>query len=147
MEPRRGDAWTLISLATSGQPGAGNTLFCRLLPSGELVFGYDHWGKPAIATAPIPFRLGTSHVIEFWMPAMAAPDRATPLVVIVDGQRMWNVSVPFHPTGPSERFLLRNAIGASSAETLLPAARIEARGLPAPDYAVPLIWVLRALDW
>jgi hypothetical protein len=91
----------------------------------------------AVATAPIPFRLGTPHVIEFWMPAMVTPDRATPLVVIVDGQTMWKVSVPFFPTGPSERFLLRNAIGASSAETLLPAARIEARGLPHPTTQSP----------
>lgn len=119
-------------LASSGQLGAGNTLFCRWQPNGEIIFGYDHWGKPSIASPPYRLQSGSPHTLEFWMPSLVSADRATPLVVKLDGSVVWTVSVPFYPAAPAERFLLRNAIGASSSEAMLPNATLEARGLPHP---------------
>lgn len=126
-----------LPLGASGQPGEANFLFLRTGPDQTLTFGYDHWGKPLVLSPPFPLGAQDEQLIEFWMPSLVSPQAPTPLVVRLNGRKVWQVSVPFFPAASHERFLLRNPIGGSSCAPAFPAAAVTAKGLAQPADDTP----------
>ena len=112
-------------LATTGQAGAGDLLFVRLTAQGNAVFGYDHWGSPALLSPEIPLGFVTAHTVEFKLPALAGPFATPELTVLVDGKIVWQQRVPFYRPAPAHIYFGQNPIGATSAEPALPNATVD----------------------
>jgi hypothetical protein len=135
--PLGGEAGQSLPLGATGQAGEANFLFLRTEPNHTIRFGYDHWGKPLVLSPPITLDAEPEQTIEFWMPSLVSDRLATPLVVYVNGKRVWSIRVPFFPATAPERFILRNPIGGSSCTTVFPNGQITARGLPHPAPDTP----------
>lgn len=112
-------------LATTGKSGAGDLLFLRITDKGNAVIGYDHWGSPSPLSPEIPLGFGTTHLLEFRLPALS--DTATPgeLTVTLDGKTVWQPRVPFHRPAPAHIYFGQNPIGATSSEPVLLNATFE----------------------
>jgi hypothetical protein len=119
-----------LPLAVTGRHGRGNFLFVRVADDGTLRFGYDHWGKPVVLSAPVTPAAGGAGTIEFWMPSMRSATEASDLVIVLDGREAWRAAVPFYPAAAEEIFVARNPLGGSSCERDFPGATIESTRLP-----------------
>ena len=115
-------------LAVTGHSGRGNLFVLEILDRESIRLGYDHWGKPALRSPSLPLGVGR-HTIEFWMPSIAGGDEPVPLRVLIDGQPVWQVEVPFYRVEPREVFIARDPLGGTACEAVFPGAQIEEVGL------------------
>src|SRR5207248_681260 len=104
----------------------------RVLPDDRIAFGYDHWGDALIFSSEIPWHIGNSKVIDFWLPALAQPAAAPGLVVRIDGIMVWERRAPFFPVTPEFVFVGNNPIGGSTCERVLENGVFEDLQLPPP---------------
>lgn len=111
------EAWDRsLPLAVTGHRGAGDVLMARWSDTGILSFAYDHWNdalrqSPAFAAAP-----GSSHEVEFRLPALAGGKQLT---VWLDGKVFWQAEVPAYSPAAGEVYWGQNPIGATTAEPSL----------------------------
>lgn len=121
-----------LPLATTGVTGTGDHFYVRLTAADELVFGYDHWGRPSRHSPPFPISIAQAHDLEFWLPALAPAGRPPHLLVTVDGQTAWHTAVEFYPPAPENIFFGYNPIGGTATERILDQGLVEATNLPVP---------------
>ena len=112
-------------LASTGQTGAADVLFVRITAQGNAVFGYDHWGSPALLSPEISLGFSTTHTIEFSLPALGNLNTPPELAITLDGKPIWRQAVPFYRPAPAHVYLGTNPTGATSAEPILINATFE----------------------
>lgn len=119
-------------LVTTGRTKAGDLFFLRVLPDGKIGFGYDHWGEPLAVSPDLPAKIGETHVVEFWIPALTPDGRPPALLVKLDGAWVWRQPAAAFPITPQTIFLGSNPIGGSTCEPSLEHSVFEELQLPFP---------------
>jgi hypothetical protein len=99
-------------LVVTGRPSVADFLHVRFLTPETIVFVYDHWGTPALRSAPVRVVPGTPVPLVIEMPGLwnvngtaSGPDR---LRVIYGGAVVFDEDVPSHSRSPAALYFARN---------------------------------------
>jgi hypothetical protein len=128
-------------LLSSGETGHGDLVYVRYERAGQVSFGYDHWGKPGIVSAPVAAEPDSTHVVEIDAGTLHPEGRMirTPqemsgrhLLIRLDGRTVLDQPVLYWTCDPASVAIGLNAIEASTAEAQFSGRIVKQERVPPP---------------
>lgn len=134
-------------LVVTGDQAAADIVFFRYLPSNRIVFGFDHWGRPASFSEPVQVDLGRPLDLELHMGSLypASPrlfgflfpglpyDRLKTLFLLkLDGREVLRDQCGFYFSAPAQVSIGRNPTSGTAAGNFFPGRLLEAHRLAPP---------------
>jgi hypothetical protein len=103
-------------LLSTGRTGAADSIYLRGIGEGRYVVGLDHWGLPAVESAPINLRSEGIHTLLIELSSLGTqgelpPDRAR---LVLDGRVALDTAQVLYATRPDEVFFGLNPLGMST---------------------------------
>jgi len=116
--------WPLVMTGVSGR---GDAVHVRLIGSGRLRFGYDHWGFGGLESPPVDFDPGIPHRVEIRYGALL-PRARTPagevirqtLQIRLDDALVWERPAEYYDSPATAIRIGRNDLGFSSCDAAFP---------------------------
>ena len=107
-------------LLTTGVTGHGDGLYVHYIDRDTVAIGFDHWGVGGPESPPLHVDYSTLQQITIsFGPLLAADDPGYGrLYVAINGMKVFDMPVKFHPARPKETAVGRNPIGLSTSEAV-----------------------------